>query len=81
MTKWGWYWLLWLVIGFGVPETIGLLQNVKNTLSWQIWGLEHINFSDPLNLSQWPCIHWALAILLFAFITWLGVHLIFGIWR
>ena len=32
------YWFLWLVVGFGLPETYWLFVNTKNTLSWTIWG-------------------------------------------
>lgn len=81
MTGWGVYWLAWFTIGFGIPEAVALVRNVKDTLSYQIWGLEHINFSDPLNFANWTPVHWILAILLFGFTIWLGVHMIFGVWR
>jgi hypothetical protein len=38
---WSLYWLLWLVIGFFIPEMIAILSgNVQNTLSDQFWHLE-----------------------------------------
>lgn len=31
---WRWYWLLWIVLGFGVPEAIAIASNrEENTLS------------------------------------------------
>jgi hypothetical protein len=33
---WSWYWLTWLLVGFGVPEGIALATNVRNTLSFQM---------------------------------------------
>lgn len=31
---WRWYWLLWIVLGFGIPETIALVKKrEKNTFS------------------------------------------------
>ena len=40
MNGWSWYWLAWLVAGFGVPEGIALATNPRNTLSYQVWNLE-----------------------------------------
>lgn len=36
MNGWSWYWLTWLLVGFGVPEGIALATNVRNTLSFQM---------------------------------------------
>lgn len=40
MNGWSWYWLVWLLLGFGVPEGIALARNPRNTLSYQVWNLE-----------------------------------------
>lgn len=77
----GWYWITWFFGGFGIYEGWGLIFNTQDTLSWQIWGLEDINFSDPMNFAAWNPVHWAIAVVLLAFVTWLAGHLIFGIWR
>lgn len=38
-----WYWLLWLVIGFGLPETIALATgHPERTLSWSVWQLRDL---------------------------------------
>jgi len=81
ITGWGWYWIIWAVVGFGIPETYGLIKNAKDTLSWQFWGLEHINFPHPFDFADWTPIHWFIGLVLLAFVIWLGGHLVFGIWR
>lgn len=81
VTGWGWYWLIWFFGGFGIAEAIGLLWNTKWTLSWQFWGLEHIDVKHPLDFAEWSPIHWVFGIVLLAFTVWLFVHLVFGIWR
>lgn len=66
-----WYWAAYLVIGFGVPETIALVsKRYKNTLSETVW-----HWCDVLpgqTLWQWSATHF----FLFAFMTWLWVHMI-----
>lgn len=81
VTGWGWYWIGWFGAGFGIPEAYGLLRNTQDTLSWQVWGLEAIDFADPLDFAQWTPVHWVIGLVLLAFTVWLGAHLIFGIWR
>jgi len=35
------YWLAWLVLGFGVPETVALVSgHPERTLSENVWSLE-----------------------------------------
>lgn len=81
ITGFGWYWLVWMVLGFGVPEAYGLLRNTQDTLSWQFWGIEDIDFKDPLNFAEWTPVHWGMALVLLAFVIWLGGHIILGIWK
>lgn len=81
VTGWGWYWIAWFFGGFGIAETIGLVKNTQDTLSWQFWGLESINFTHPLDFADWTPFHWAIALILLTFVVWLGGHLVFGIWR
>jgi hypothetical protein len=69
------YWLLWLAVGFVVPETYWLLVNTKNTLSWTIWGWFGVREGVPV--WQWSVAHLLLAVIL----VWLLGHLAFGIWR
>ncbi|MER5694964.1 hypothetical protein ACWDBO_31645 [Streptomyces mirabilis] len=69
------YWLLWLAVGFVVPETYWLFVNTKNTLSWTIWGWFGVREGVPV--WQWSVAHLLLAVIL----VWLLGHLAFGIWR
>jgi hypothetical protein len=77
----GWYWIIWFFGGFGIYEGWGLLFNAQDTLSWQFWGLEQIDFADPMNFALWTPAHWAIAAVITVFVIWLGAHLVFGIWR
>lgn len=81
ITGFGWYWLAWGAIGFGIPEAYGLFRNVQDTLSWQVWGMEHIDFVHPLDFAEWTPVHWVIGLVLLAFVTWLAGHLIFGVWH
>lgn len=75
MTAWRWYWLLWLLAGFVVPETIALVRNPKNTLSYAVWTWFGVKEGVPL--SHWTFLHVALLL----FMIWLFCHFVFGIWR
>lgn len=74
MNTWRWYWLLWLG-AFVVPETIALVRNPKNTLSYAVWDWFGVKAGVPL--SHWTVLH----VLLLAFMCWLFGHFVFGIWR
>lgn len=77
----GWYWITWFFGGFGVYEGWALIYNTQDTLSWQFWGLEQVNFSDPVQFSTWTPVHYAIGVVLLAGMVWLFGHLVFGIWR
>lgn len=81
VTGWGWWWITWFFGGFGLPEAYGLLRNTQDTLSWQIWGLEQVNFKDPFDFAGWTLVHWVMGVILLGFVVWLGLHMIFGIIR
>jgi hypothetical protein len=81
ISGWGWYWLIWFVGGFGIAEAFGLLFNARDTLSWQFWGLERINFGHPFDFADWTWLHYLLASILLVGLVWLGGHIILGIWR
>lgn len=74
MNAWRWYWLLWLG-AFVVPETVALVRNPKNTLSYAVWDWFGVKAGVPL--SHWTVLH----VLLLAFMLWLFFHFVFGIWR
>lgn len=77
----GWYWIVWFFGGFGIFEGWGLIFNTQDTLSWQFWGLEQINFSDPMKFSDWTWVHWVIGLMITVGLVWLDGHLTFGIWR
>lgn len=61
-----------------VVELYWLAVNSANTLSRQIWGVEHIDFAHPLFFSEWTPLHWGLTIALWSFFLWLSFHFPFG---
>lgn len=75
MNGWRLYWLLWLIAGFAAPETIALIRNPKNTLSYAVWDWFGVHEGVPL--AHWTVLH----VLLLAFMLWLFFHFVFGIWR
>jgi hypothetical protein len=77
VTAWGWVWLTWVLFGAGV-ELYWLAVNAANTLSRQIWGVEHLDFTHPLDFAAWTPLHWVLAFSLWAFFGWLSLHFPFG---
>lgn len=68
MNGWSWYWLVWLVAGFGVPEGIALATNVRNTLSFQVWDLEGSGATF-------------MRFVVAAFCLWLFLHMVFRLFR
>lgn len=69
------YWLLWLTVGFVIPETYALITNARNTLSWTVW--DWFGVKEGVPLSHWTALH----VLLLLFMLWLFFHFVFGIWR
>lgn len=64
---WSLYWLLWLVVGFGLPEFYSIFAgSVRNTLSYQVWHLEGTGET-----------FWRYVI--GAFLVWLFCHMVFEI--
>lgn len=59
-----WYWLVWIAIGFGVPESIALIRHrTQDTLSAQVWDLEG---------HGWTATRYAVL----AFLVWLLIHFV-----
>lgn len=81
ITPFGWYWLIWAFLGFGLPEAYGLIWNKKDTLSWQIWGLEKMTFGHPFDFSDWTWLHYTIGIFFLIGLSWLFLHLTFGLLR
>jgi hypothetical protein len=81
LTGFGLYWIIWFFAGFGIPEAYGLIANTQDTLSWQFWGLEDVNFASPWDFSDWTWLHFLIGGMLAAGLVWLLFHLAVGIWR
>jgi hypothetical protein len=63
---WSLYWLLWIAVGFCVPEFYSLLKGKpQNTLSYQVWHLE----GNGATFARY---------FVFAFLLWLLIHMV---WR
>lgn len=63
------YWLIWAVVGFGVPEGIALATgNARWTLSEQVWHLE------GTGATFW---RWTVCSML----LWLLFHMVFRLFR
>lgn len=70
------YWAAWLLLGFGIPETIALVSHhPENTLSEVVW--RWFDVLPGQTLWQWKFVHF----ILLAFLVWLAGHLAFRIWR
>lgn len=66
---WSIYWVIWLLVGFGVPEGIALASGrPKNTLSYQVWHLEGTGATFARYM-------------VFAFLLWLLIHMVFEAFR
>ena len=75
MGAWQWYWLLWIIVGFTVPETAALVTNPRNTLSDTVWAWFDVKTGMPI--WQWNVLH----VTLLMFMVWLFGHMVFRIWR
>jgi hypothetical protein len=81
LTPFGYYWLVWGILGFALPEFYWLAVNTKNTLSREWWALEQLDFGHPFDFAEWTPLHYVLGIIMLLFNVWLFLHLIFGILR
>ncbi len=75
-TTWAdWYWPIWLVGAFGIPEGIGLATGHPEwTLSDWVWKVFDVLPGDTL--WQWTAVHF----FLLCFMAWLTMHLVFRLW-
>lgn len=65
-----WYWALWLIVGFGVPEGIALAtRHYENTLSETVWRWAAVTPGQPL--WKWTALHLFIALGL----LWLWFHI------
>lgn len=71
-----WYWLVWLVVGFCLPEFVALgTGHPQWTLSDTVWRI--FSVQPHQDVWQWKAAHFLLAV----FMVWLTGHLVFRIWR
>jgi hypothetical protein len=75
MNAWSWYWLTWIIVGFGLPETMAVLTSPRNTLSDTVW--HWFGVREGMPIWHWSILH----IVLLLFMAWLFGHMVFGIWR
>jgi hypothetical protein len=72
----GWYWAIWLVIGFGAPEAYALVtKHYEWTFSDWIWRV--FDVVPGQTLWQWKAAHY----LLLVFMLWLFCHFVFALFR
>lgn len=81
MKFWGWYWAFWFFGLFLVPELYWVFVNPLNTVSWNTWRWESLDMGHPFDFSEWTPIHWTFAAVFVVFMSWLFVHLVFGLLR
>lgn len=75
-SNWGeWYWLVWLGIGFLIPEIFALFTNPANTLSETTW--RWFGVIKNQSITAWGIQHYVLL----AFMIWLFFHLVFRMFR
>lgn len=66
-----WYWIAWIVLGFGVPEFYAIFRGeYQNTLSDNTWAWFSIRGKGRF----WRLRRFALA----SFLFWLSLHLLTG---
>lgn len=80
MTAWAWYWAGWIV-AFLVPELYWVFNGPGNTLSEEVWALEHLNKGQPFDFAMWTDVHWVVASVVWLLFLWLSLHLPFGLLR
>ena len=70
-----WYWALWIVVGFGIPEVVAIVRKQRgDTFSEKTWRWFSLHGSKG-NLTKWG------AVRRFAFLSfwaWLTMHFITG---
>ena len=77
MKTWAdYYWPIWLVVLFGIPEGVALATGHPEwTLSDWVWRV--FDVLPGSTLWEWRAVHF----FLLAFMVWLTLHLAFRIWR
>lgn len=70
------WWIVWLALGFGVPETWALVSgHPEFTLSETAWRL--LDVVPGQTMLQWKFVHLLVSFLL----LWLWAHITFGLFR
>ena len=75
---WGkWFWPTWLTVmcvTLLVPEIWALAVNVKNTLSWWVWGKLEVTTEQQL---PWTAAHYLVFGFWLTLVSWLTWHFFF----
>ena len=80
-TFWAYYWFTWFFGFYLVPELYWVFNGSQNTLSDNTWRFENLDFAHPFDFAEWTLVHWAFAIVFVLLISWLCLHLLFGLLR
>ena len=81
LTFWAYYWFIWFFGLFMVPELYWVVRNPANTVSDNTWRFESLDSRHPFDFAEWTPVHWAFAIVFVLFMSWLFLHLTFGLFR
>jgi hypothetical protein len=81
LTFWAYYWLVWFFGLFLAPELYWVFKNPDNTVSDNTWRFESLNFQHPFDFASWTPVHWVFAVVYLLLMTWLFLHLVFGLLR
>lgn len=70
-----WYWPIWLIIGFGVPEAVALFREERgDTLSEKVWA-----WFGTARSPKGPLVK-TRRVILISILVWLIIHWVTGGW-
>jgi len=73
---WGrWYWPVWMIVGcltLGIPEIVALCRDVRNTLSYWVWGALNVEVNR-----DWTAAHYLVFGGWLTVVSWLTWHFFF----
>jgi hypothetical protein len=78
VTPWGYYWLAVAVLLAG-PEIYWAFVNSANTISDNVWAVEHVNLSHPFDFADWTWLHYTISAVVWSLFLWLSLHIPFGL--
>lgn len=70
-----WWWALWIIIGFGVPEIVAIVRRKRgDTLSEHVWSWFKLKGHKD-GLTPWGAFR---RFVFLSFWAWLTIHFVFG---